>query len=221
MFQTGQGIAGPPTKLRQNETAYWQDVPFTDEFSNQYDSGTYTLTYVFAGVGNAPLSVTATPGSAGTVTAQGWTTRLTPTQAAQLLPGRWWWQAVLTAPAVGMTPAQRVVAAEGEVLVEPDLATLSGSYDGRTQWQIILANCEQALAVFQASGSRLKEYEILGRRMSFEGTGGIIELATYARGRVEAEKQAGSGGDRRNIRIGFSPPTSGVPAVASKNWPWW
>jgi hypothetical protein len=284
--QTGSGIAGPPYKLRQNETAYWEDVSFTDRFDNEYDSLSYTLTYVFAPqTGSAGIfQIVAAPGASDFGTegtgGSGWITQLTATQATLLTPGLWSWQAWLsgttqatftgsiagnqltvtsqvgdieygsTVAGVGVaantlivsgsngtytvsvsqnvgpiamtaTLPTRVMAAEGELTVEMDLATVSGSFDPRSQWEIILANCETALAVFQASGGRVKEYEIQGRRMAFDGTNGIIALHVKAQARVNAEKFEASGGDNRNIRIGFAPASSGVPTDSSKNWPWW
>lgn len=203
--------------MRQNETVYWQDVPFNDRFNNEYDSGTYTLTYIFAGPIATPLQVTATPGSVG-ASGEGWITTLTAAQAASLVPGIYGWQAVLTAAG---PPSVRIVAAEGEVVVEADLAIAGANFDPRSTWQIILSQCETALQAWAASGQKIRSYRINGREMMFEGVNGIVLLEKRARSRVEAEKQIASGGDRRNIRIGFSPPSSGVPTDSSKNWPWW
>jgi len=220
LFQTGAGICGPPPKMRQNETAYWQDVPYTDKFDNEYDSGTYTLTYYFAGPAAAPIQVVATPGTVG-ASGEGWISTFSAAQAAQMVPGLYGWQAVLTASPPAVPAAVRIVAAEGEITVEQDLSSLTGKYDPRSTWQIILNQCETALQAFAASGNKIRSYRINGREMMFEGVAGIIALERYARGRVSAEQMIGSGGDRRNIRIGFSPPSSGIPTDNSKNWPWW
>jgi hypothetical protein len=115
----------------------------------------------------------------------------------------------------------RVVAAEGKLIVEPDLSAISGTFDGRSVYEIGLANCEQALTVFQSSGGVIKSYVIGGRRMEFQDLSQIIELRDQFKAWVGAEQQAASGGQDRMIRIGFSPPSSGVPTSNSKNWPWW
>jgi hypothetical protein len=266
--------------MRQNETPYWTDIPFTDKFNNEYDSGTYTLKYVFAGASVQPVTLTAVPNSAGTA-GQGWKTTFDPTNSALMLPGLYNWQAILTgtpAPFTGSisgttltltappsagtvavnaivtgtgvaantvivsgsglvwtvsvsqtvasesmtaTLPTRLVASKGNIVIETDLASVSGTFDGRTQMQIGLANCEAALLVFQNSGGRVKAYTIAGRQMTFQDDKQIRELADWFRARVGAEKQEQSGGDRRNLRIGFSPPSSGTPAVSSRNWPWW
>ena len=58
MATQGPGIAGPPLRFRQNETVYWQDTAYTDRFDNIFDSGSYALTYVFAGpASGGPISM--------------------------------------------------------------------------------------------------------------------------------------------------------------------
>ena len=283
--QVGSGISGPPTKMRQNETIYIEDVPFNDRFNNTRDANSYSLQYAFAGPASTPVIVTATPTSTAGVSGlngSGWLTSFTAAQAAQMIPGLWFWQAVLigysanfnatiagqvmtltgsptgaicvgatltgtgipantqivsgsglvwnisTSLTIGSAEAmstavipQRIVAAEGQMTVEPDLSTLTGVYDGRSTMQIGLANCENALLVFQSSGGRIKDYTIAGRKMTFQDDKEIRALADWFRARVNAEKFEASGGDQRMIRIGFAPPSSGIPTSSSKNWPWW
>jgi hypothetical protein len=115
----------------------------------------------------------------------------------------------------------RFVASEGDLLVEQDLSQVQGTFDGRTQMQIGLANAEAALTVFQSSGGRIKSYNIAGRSMTFQDDKEIRDLCQWFRARVHAEHDRAAGGDQRMIRIGFTPPTSGVPASSSRNWPWW
>lgn len=280
MAAPGSGITGPPKRMRQNETPYWQDVPYTDKFNNQYDSGSYALQYAFAGPSQGAVVVAAVA-AATNVAGQGWVSQFTPAQAAQMLPGLYKWQAILTGLAVGfsgsisgttltvtvppalgaLAPNQvvtgpgvaagtvivsgsglswvvnnpqsvgaealvaqlptRIVPLEGNTTVEVDLATVSGTYDGRTTMQVGLANCEAALTVFQASGGAIKAYNIAGRSMTFQDLKEIRDLCDWFRARVQIEEDKLLGGDSRNIRVGFAPPSSGVPASSSKNWPWW
>lgn len=217
MRQTGQGISGPPYKMRQNETPYWQDTPFTDKFDTEYDSNTYTLTYYFAGAATTVQNLVGVPQTV-LGNGQGWQTQFDATTSGKMVPGKYWWQAVLT---FAGPPAQRIVAAEGELVVEADLANAGGGFDGRSVMEIGLANCETALTTFQSSGGMIKSYRIANREMVFQDLKEIIDLANWFRGRVEAEKQSADGGNRRMLRVGFSPPTSGVPTDSSKNWPWW
>lgn len=281
-MQVGAGIVGPPTKMRTGETVGWSDVPYNDRLNNTYDSGSFALTYAFAGPATAAAIVI--PAVAGTnLAGLGWVTLFTPIQAALFTPaGAWYWQAILTgltaafngtvaagqltvtsgltgtilpgaviagagitvgttvvsgsgnswklsdatlnigAPQAMTTNLQRrIIAAEGHLIVEPDLSTFTGAYDGRSTMQIGLANCEAALATWTSSGGPVRRYSIGGRMMEFHNLKELQELCSWFRGRVTAEKMAAAGGDSRNIRIGFSPPTSGIPTSNSKNWPWW
>lgn len=273
------GITGPPDRMRQNETPYWNDVPFSDKFNNQYDSGTYSLAYVFAGASKAPVNLTSIPTTVNTA-GNGWMTQFTPVASALMLPGLYNWQAILTgtpcqftgtivgttltlaaSPPAGTVTAQAIVTgvgvsagtviqsgagltwqvnisqsvgpvamtatlptrltpSYGNIMVDVDLTTLTSQYDGRTIAQIGLAQAEAALQTFTGSGGRVKEYTIGGRRMVFMDDKDIISEIDFWRGRVSAEKQKQSGGDRRNIRIGFSRPSSGTPGASQRNWPW-
>jgi hypothetical protein len=99
LAQIGSGIAGPPYKMRQNETIYWEDTPYSDRFNNTLDSNSYGLTYAFAGPSATPVTVTATPSTganSSSLGGGGWTSQFTATQAALMIPGTWWWQAILT-----------------------------------------------------------------------------------------------------------------------------
>jgi hypothetical protein len=283
--QDGNGIAGPPYKMRQNETLYWKDAPLNDRFNNNLDSGSYNLQYAFAGAGT-PQTVMGVGGIGpnGGLSGSGWLTQFTAAQAGAMAPGLWWWQAILTAivssftgiintsgqlttagdlvgtivqgatitgpgvpqgmmvgpqvggiwtvnnpPAIGIGPIAmatgfspaRIVAAEGQIVVEADLSTLTGTFDGRSTMEIGLAACENALIVFSASGGRIKHYAIAGREMTFQDDKEIRELADWFRSRLSAEKAKASGGQDRMIRIGFSPASSGTPGSNSRNWPWW
>jgi hypothetical protein len=278
--QVGYGIAGPPYKFRQNETIYWEDVAYSDRFNNSMDSLSYLLTYAFAGPVAQPFTINAVPAStAGTegLGGGGWTTQLTPAQAALFTPaGKYWWQAILTglsatftgtivgntltvsgvtgticqgavltggiagttivngsgtswqvdtAQNVGpvamscvVTP-QRIVAAEGECIIEPDLSAQTGVFDGRSASEISLDLWQAAYQALATNG--VKSYEIAGRRMMYRDLPEIQKAIDYYRSRVFAEKSAASGGQRRLIRQGFSPPSSGTQTSNSRNWPWW
>lgn len=283
--QLGNGIAGPPTKMRTGETVYWEDTPFNDRFNNTLDSNSYALQYAFAGPGS-PLQVNATAASGvstSSIGGGGWLTQLTAAQAALLAPaGKWWWQAILigysasftgtiagqtltlsgltgtivqgaVVTGVGVAPntrivqgagsswqvsnsqsigpiamttviaPARIVAAEGELIVEPDLSSLGGVFDGRSTMEIGLATWEAALAALTgANGSMpVKQYTIGSRHLMYQDLKEITDMVNWFRGRVNAEKMKASGGQDRMIRVGFTPPSSGSQVSNSRNWPWW
>jgi hypothetical protein len=106
LAQIGPGIAGPPAKMRQNETIYWEDTPYSDRFSNTLDSNSYGLQYAFAGPAAAPVILVAVPStgaSSSSLGGGGWTTQFTAAQAASMVPGKWWWQAILTGYSAAFT----------------------------------------------------------------------------------------------------------------------
>jgi hypothetical protein len=115
----------------------------------------------------------------------------------------------------------RIVANEGTTVVEADLSQIDGTFDGRSTMQVGLANAEAALIVFQTSGGRIKAYNIAGRSMTFQDDKEIRDLCDWFRARVQIEQDESYGGDTRFLRVGFCPPSSGVPASSSKSWPWW
>jgi hypothetical protein len=281
LAQVGSGIAGPPWKIRQNETPYWEDVAYSDKYNNSFDSLSYAITYAFAGPGQ-PFTVAGEPASNAGVEGLGgggWTTQLTQAQSALFtVTGKWWWQAILTGysatltgtisgstltvsgvtgticpgavlSGVGVTAGttivngsgsswqvtpvqsvgpvamtcvivpQRIVAAEGELIVEPDLSVAGGVFDGRSSSEIALDLWQAAYSALATNG--VKSYEIAGRRMMYRDLPEIQKAIDYYRGRVFAEKAAASGGQRRLIRQGFSPAASGSQTSNSRNWPWW
>lgn len=283
--QDGNGIAGPPYKMRQNEQIYWEDTPYNDRFNNTLDSNSYGLQYAFAGPVTTPVLITAAPSngiSAASLGGGGWLSQFTAALAAQMLPGRWWWQAILTGYSASFTGAivgqqltvsgitgaivqgaaitgagvapgtvivsgsgtswtvnmsqtvgpiamqssispARIVPAEGEITVEPDLSAVSGVFDGRSTMEIGLATWEAAYAALTGSSGNMpvKQYTIGSRHLMYQDLGEIRQMIDWFRARVGAEKAAASGGQNRMIRIGFAPPSSGSQTSNSRNWPWW
>lgn len=181
-----------PVKFRQNETPSWDDDVYQDVNGNSYNSSQYTLTYVLVGPISSPVQITATANGLG------FTTSLTPTIAATLVPGLYGWQGVLTATNF------RMVAGEGQLTVEADFASLTGVYDGRTVAQKALAACENALSTFNASNGMIKRYTIDGRTMEFQDVDKIIALMNTWRERVSSEQDALAGGKSRNMLLRFS-----------------
>jgi hypothetical protein len=174
----------------------------------------------------AGLTLTlAAPPSAGAIAVNAVVTGVGVTAATKIVSGSGLIWTVNNSQNVGpvsmvATLPTRLVVSEGSMLVELDLANVSGPYDARTTAQIGLAAAELALMTYQQSGGRIKEYQIGGRRMMFQDDRQLIAEVSYWRGRVEAELQAQSGGDRRNIRIKFARASSGTPASGTRNWPW-
>jgi hypothetical protein len=183
-------VAAIPKIFRQGDSLQWVDVPFTDVNGIRYDSSGYTLKYTLAGP-SAPLVLTATANGSS------WQTNLTTTASAALAPGLYSWTAQAFATGV------RVTLSEGEITVEPDLALAGANYDGRSVAEAALAAAESALAQFQASGGRMREYTIGGRHMVFQSDADLLKVVQYWRARVISDKTAASGGTSRLILTRF------------------
>lgn len=78
----------------------------------------------------------------------------------------------------------------GEIQVQADPSALPQGTDLRTQAEKALADCQTALANFQATGGRVKRYAIAGREMEFDGASDIIALVNYWQIQVTREHAA-------------------------------
>jgi len=192
---TAPYVAQIPGRIRQGDSAVWNDVPFCDVNGTQYDSGSYTLRYTINGAIASALVLTAAANGSN------WQTTLTTSQSGTLASvspySIFWWQAQVFATGV------RVTIAEGELKVEPDLATQT-NYDGRTVAEKALADAEAALATFQASGGRIQHYTIGSRTMSFQKDSDILSIVNYWRSRVRAEQSTAQGGADRLLLVRFN-----------------
>ena len=183
-----------PAKFRQNETPSWTDGAYLDANGNSYQSTAYTLTYVLAGPSTSPVSIVAT------AFGQGWSTTITPTLAARLLAGVYWWQGILTATNF------RLVAGEGELAIEVDLGALTGVYDGRTTAEKALANWEACYLALAGTGTAApaKSYKIGNREMTYQDLKEVEGAVSYWRSRVASEKDSNGGGKSRRLLARWS-----------------
>jgi hypothetical protein len=179
-----------PSQILQGDSATWADSAFADDSGNSFNSANSTLKYTISGPAT-PLVLTAT--ASGT----DWTTTLTTVQSATLTPGTYWWQ--MQAFATGV----RFTAAQGELLVKPDLAAVGTNYDGRSVAEIALAQARAAYATFSASGGVMKMYRIGSREMSFQDLSQIREQVDYWSAQVAAEKATADGAKSRRLHIRF------------------
>lgn len=166
-----------PSSLTAGDSARWRDGPYTLD-GVRYDSGATTLTYHLRGDG-APLDVV------GQADGVGWVFALTPTQAAQIGAGTWWWSAVLTA-----TGFQRT-AARGQVQVSPNLAQMPAVFDGRSRAVRDLDAVEAAISARTTGGAVLK-YTIGSRNLEKEPIAALLTLRSALLIQVRNEQSAHS-----------------------------
>ncbi len=179
-----------PPQILQGDSATWTDSAFADESGNSFNNANSTLKYTISGP-SAPLVLTATASGLD------WTTTLTTTQSTALKPGTYWWQMQAFATSV------RVTAAQGELIVKPDLALAGSGYDGRSVAEIALAQARAAYSTFSATGGVVKMYHINNREMMFQDLHQIREQVDYWSGQVAAEKSAADGSKSRRLHIRF------------------
>ncbi|MFZ5541907.1 MAG: hypothetical protein ACOZJZ_00005 [Pseudomonadota bacterium] len=101
--------------------------------------------------------------------------------------------------------AERITVASGQLTITRDLSQVSGTYEARSQAQRALADCEAALAKFNASGGKVNSYEIAGRRMQFSTIAELLQLQAFWKAKVLAE-HPGQGSKSRNLYANFKRP---------------
>lgn len=175
-----------PASLRQGDTAYWLDDPYTDGAGKTYASDVYALAYIIAGPITNPVSLTAAANGGG------WRTTLDATAAGNLVAGKYWWEAVITGN------GERVTIASGELAITVNLANAGANYDGRSLAEKALADAETALAQYKVSGGKIKSYTIGSRTMTFEDGSAILAQISYWKIKVRAEQ-----GKPRNLLARF------------------
>ncbi|MDR3414209.1 MAG: hypothetical protein P4L87_25155 [Formivibrio sp.] len=174
------------SKLLQGDSAFWIDDALIDGNNRDLTSDLYTLSYVIAGPIAQPLTLTADPDGGG------WKTTLTTTASAALVPGRYWWQAVLT------SATERITVDSGELEIKQNIALAGASFDGRTPAEKALSDAEAALSQYKASGGRIKSYTIGTRTMTFEDGSAILAQISYWKIKVRTEQ-----GRSRNLLARF------------------
>jgi hypothetical protein len=166
--------------LTQGDSAKWDDDPFTlsDGRTASYAGG-WTLTWHLRGPSQLDLVAGAPTGNT-----TGWHTTLTAAGSAALAAGVYAWVATLT------SGTERLTAGQGQLTIAQDITALSTTFDPRSPAQIALANCEAAMATFNATGGKVKKYEIAGRTMEFQTIGDLMQLHSYWAIKVRNEKAA-------------------------------
>ncbi len=154
------------------------------------------LTYVLRG----PVAKDLTAVAIGRT----WKTTLNATDSAALSAGSYVWSAVVT------NIAERITVGVGSLAITTDLASVTAPFDSRTTAQIALANCEVAMATFNATGGKVKKYEIAGRTMEFQSIAELMTLHSFWQMKVLGEGTAASVaagmGNPRNLYTRFVSP---------------
>lgn len=184
------------TSIPRGDSRTWSDEPIALTDGRLADATAWALQYSLRGPSS--LDLTAVPSG------RNWQTTLTAAASAGLLVGDYVWAAILT------QGSERITATSGRASITTDLASVTLPFDGRTAAQIALANCEAAMATFNATGGKVKKYEIAGRTMEFQTIGELLQLHSFWQMKVMGEGSASSiangQGNPRNLYTRFVRP---------------
>lgn len=183
----------PPT-LVAGDSADWLDDPVRLDDGRLATSSSWALKYAIRGASR--LDVTAT--ASGT----SWACAITAAQSAALTAGIYVWAAQIS---LGL---ERFTIGNGQLVLTPDLSAVTSAYDGRTTARKALDDCEAAMATFNATGGKVKRYDIAGRSMEFQSIADLMTLHSFWRTKVDAEettaKLANGLGNPRNLYVRFN-----------------
>jgi hypothetical protein len=182
--------------LPSGDSATWTDDPVILPDGRTADAISWTLHYYLRGQSALDLSSTASDA--------GWSTTLTATASAALGAGNYTWTAIVT------SGIERITIGAGRSVITPNVILQGGGFDPRSFAQLALEACEAAMATFNATGGKVKKYDIGGRSMEFQTIGDLMTLHSFWKAKVLAEQSATSVangmGNPRNLYTRFVRP---------------
>ena len=165
--------------LPAGDSATWSDDPVRLPDGRTADAAAWVLKYYLRGP--SALDITAVANG------KNWQSTLSAAASAVLLPGLYAWTAIIT----GGT-SERITAGAGQLRMTPDVTAVVAGYDTRSKAQIALDACEAAMATFNATGGKVKKYEIAGRTMEFQTIADLMTLHSFWKAKVLAEQSSAS-----------------------------
>lgn len=161
--------------MNQNETLVAGDtLDFTVSVPDYPASAGWTLKYRltprFATPTQAPIVLTATTNANGV----DYNVQSGPAVTVLWAAGNYAW-----ARWVEKSGARQTLDERGNLLVEPDPSATAQGYDARTQAAKAVEDLKVALATFQATSGRVKQYTIGTRHMEFETSTEILKMLSF------------------------------------------
>ncbi len=170
-----------PDTITAGDTVSWQQDTLGD-----FSPATHGLAFSLRGPSEAAkLDLTGVPASTR------WALTISSAQSAALntAPATvvWYWQCTATALVGGAVTAF----ASGTLKVRPNLASLSGNFDGRSQTERDLEAVRKAITA-RAENGLVLTYTIGNRNLQRESVKGLLELQSMLEARLRREKTAAS-----------------------------
>jgi hypothetical protein len=179
--------------LPSGDSATWLDDSVTLPDGRTADATAWVMTYYLRGPSSLDLVATASGKS--------WSTTLTSVASAALAAGTYAWTAIIT------SGLERITIGSGQCVLTPDMTQQGGAFDPRSLAQRSLDACEAAMSTFNATGGKVKKYEIAGRTMEFQTITELMTLHSFWKAKVMSEQSAQSVanglGNPRNLLTRF------------------
>lgn len=183
--------------LAAGDSLTWLDDAIVLADGRIADASTWTLKYYLRGPSALVLTATAN--------GKQWQTAITTSASAALSAGLYQWTAVINGGS-----SERITVGSGQLQITADPTSQVAPFDPRTRAQIALDDCEAAMATFNATGGKVKRYEIAGRTMEFQTIAELMTLHSFWRAKVMSEQSASSIaqglGNPRNLYTRFVRP---------------
>lgn len=177
-----------PSQFTAGDSLEWViDCP-VNVGGTEISSANWGMSTVFAGPSVHTIEANSEP--------NGWQSVILSSQSAEFLPGDYAWEARVS----NVATAERKTILRGRVRVLPDIATLPAGNDPRSLAEKALADAQAALAKYNGSGGKMKQYAIAGRSIVFADSQQILAEIAYwqrlvngeqAKARIAAGKSSG------------------------------
>jgi hypothetical protein len=186
-----------PSRITAGDTVTWQELAPTDAQRGSLNAPDWSLGFSFRGP-----TVLAGGDISGQAQGTGWLLTLPATVTAAMnqsaKAARWYWQAYAT------KGTERVTVGSGQLLVDANLATVTGTVAGRSVAEQILSQID-ATILARTTGKAVAEYTIGSRSMKYMSTPELLALKSRYQIVVarERRKQAIKNGLGSPDRIGI------------------
>lgn len=171
-----------PTRIVAGDQVSWSELAFVASNGQSVNSATHQLRLSIRGPSAvARIDVDGAPQGTD------WVFVIPGEQTADLNEGvrdvMWFWSAF------AFRGAERVTAGQGRLIVQPNLAEISGTFDGRSQAEQDLVKVNEAISA-RLRKDLVTEYTIGSRNLKRESMQSLLDLRAHLRKVVRNERKA-------------------------------